>query len=102
MASNASATRKRTAIPVRQIWLIAWPRYVRGAVGGFEIKPYLPAILALIADSGGQLSPWVDPSITLNGGKSFGQLTDESHDAAWSSVDENSEIPVEAIARDTS
>jgi hypothetical protein len=40
----------------------------------------------------------LDESIAANGKKSFGQLTDESHDDAWRSVDENSTIPVETIA----
>lgn len=39
----------------------------------------------------------LDESIRLHGRKSFGQLTDESHDAAWESVGENELIPVQEI-----
>jgi uncharacterized phage-associated protein len=39
----------------------------------------------------------LEESIKRHGHKTFGQLTDESHDAAWSSVTCNQPIPLKAI-----
>lgn len=41
----------------------------------------------------------LDEIISSHGRKSFGQLTDESHDAAWNSVSEDSPIPVTEIIK---
>lgn len=40
----------------------------------------------------------MDQTIEMHGGKSFGQLTDMTHDDAWKSADENQPISVQAIA----
>ena len=41
----------------------------------------------------------LDRTIKKYGQKTFGQLTDVTHDAAWKSVDQNQSISVESIAR---
>ena len=41
----------------------------------------------------------LDEVIASHGAKSFGQLTDESHDAAWSSVSQDSAIPLTEIIK---
>jgi uncharacterized phage-associated protein len=41
----------------------------------------------------------LDEIIASHGRKTFGQLTDESHDDAWNSVPENAQIPVTEIIK---
>ena len=63
---------------------------------GRYLKPKRKADQDILAASEIDCLDW---TIKKYGQKTFGQLTDFTHDAAWKSVDQNQSISVESIAR---
>jgi hypothetical protein len=63
---------------------------------GWNIVPKRPADTDLLAES--EMECMMD-AILEHGRKSFGQLTDLTHDAAWHSVEGNQPIPMDEIVR---
>jgi uncharacterized phage-associated protein len=63
-------------------------------VRGYSVRANRDANLDYLSESQREC---LDEAIRLHGHKTFGQLSDETHDAAWRSVDENQTIPLRAI-----
>jgi uncharacterized phage-associated protein len=63
---------------------------------GRTVVPKRQADTSLLAES--EIS-CIEGAIKEHGGKSFGELTDLTHDAAWDSTDENQTIALSAIVR---
>lgn len=62
--------------------------------GRYTIRPLRDARLPVFSRSDLEC---LDRSIELHGHKTFGQLADESHDAAWHATAEGKEMPLAAI-----
>ncbi|MEO1256803.1 MAG: Panacea domain-containing protein [Bacteroidota bacterium] len=65
-------------------------------VEGYHIVPDRDAKLDEFSESDIEC---LNASIEENGNKSFGQLTDESHDEAWKIAPENGVMTIESIAK---
>jgi hypothetical protein len=73
---------------------VDWDELIKDAfqvIQGRNIKPNRSAITDLMAESETRC---ITQTIAQFGAKSFGELTDITHDAAWSNVSENQFIPV--------
>lgn len=66
------------------------------AIEGYCIIPLRDANIDFFSDSDIQC---IDEAISTHKHKTFGQLTDESHDAAWQSTPQNEPITIESIVR---
>ena len=63
-------------------------------IRGYHVIALRDADIGILSESDTEC---LDKALELHGHKSFGQLTDESHDSAWHSAPENGEISVESI-----
>jgi uncharacterized phage-associated protein len=61
---------------------------------GFEVRAARPANLAMLSESDTEAMDW---AIQEYGALAFGELTRRSHDAAWTSADDNDMIELAAI-----
>jgi uncharacterized phage-associated protein len=76
-----------------------WDDLIKEALvirGGRYVKPRRKVNASLLAQSE---IDCIQQTIKKYGGKTFGQLTDITHDDAWKSAGENQTISLEAIAR---
>jgi uncharacterized phage-associated protein len=67
-----------------------------GITHGRNVVPKREPDTSLLAES--EIA-CIEETLREHGGKSFGQLTDLTHDAAWDSTDENQTITLSAIVR---
>lgn len=78
---------------------VDWDELIKEAfqvIQGRNIKPNRRANTGLLAESE---THCIAQTITRFGSKSFGELTDITHDDVWRAVSENQFIPIEAIAQ---
>lgn len=78
---------------------VDWDELIKDAfqvIQGRNIKPNRRANKDLLAESE---THCISQTITRFGSKSFGELTDITHDGAWREISENQLIPIEAIAQ---
>lgn len=78
---------------------VDWDELIKDAFQvsrGRNIKPLRPANADFLSESE---KTCISKTIEKYGHKSFGELTDITHDAAWNDVSENQPISVEAIAQ---
>lgn len=76
-----------------------WDELIQDAIGvvfGRNIKPKRNPDMEMLAESEVEC---LMATIKEHGAKSFGQLTDITHDDAWKATSENQPISLEAIAR---
>lgn len=78
---------------------IDWDELINDAfkvTQGRNIKPIRRANTGFLAESE---TSCITQTIAAFGRKTFGELTDITHDAAWNEVGENQFIPIDAIAK---
>lgn len=63
-------------------------------VDGYRIVPTRDSNIEVLSESDTECLDW---AIEAYGHKTFGELTDASHDAAWSQTAENGEMTIESI-----
>lgn len=76
---------------------VDWDEIIQEALvvhHGREVKPRRESNLDLLAESELEC---IRQAIAEHGGKTFGELTDLTHDKAWRATDDNQTIPLDAI-----